>query len=71
MNKEIDFEIYLIISYGNFEIFLFDIKNHKNIYQEEFKFRDVSEKLDFNLLNDFLENNIRSEERRVGKECER
>ena len=58
MNKEIDFEIYLIISYGNFEIFLFDIKNHKNIYQEEFKFRDVSEKLDLNLLNEFLENNI-------------
>ena len=58
MNKEIDFETNLIISYGKFEIFLLDIKNHKNIYQEEFKFRDVSEKLDFNLLNEFLENNI-------------
>ena len=66
MNKEIDFEIYLIISYGNFEIFLFDIKNHKNIYQEEFKFRDVSEKLDFNLLNDFLENNIFKIEKLAG-----
>ena len=54
MNKEIDFETYLIISYGKFEIFLLDIKNHKDIYQEEFKFRDVSEKLDFNLLNEFL-----------------
>ena len=58
MNKEIDFEIYLIISYGKFEIFLFDIKNYKNIYQEEFKFSEASEKIDFNLLNDFLENNI-------------
>jgi len=58
MNKEIDFEIYLIISYGKFEIFLFDIKNYKNIYQEEFKFNDASETLDFDLLNDFLENNI-------------
>jgi len=66
MNKEIDFEIYLIISYGNFEIFLFDIKNHKNIYQEEFKFRDVSAKLDFNLLNDFLENNIFKIEKLAG-----
>ena len=66
MNKEIDFEIYLIISYGNFEIFLFDIKNHKNIYQEEFKFRDVSEKLDFNLLNEFLENNIFKIEKLAG-----
>ena len=37
MNKEIDFETYLIISYGKFEIFLLDIKNHKDIYQEEWK----------------------------------
>ena len=66
MNKEIDFETYLIISYGKFEIFLLDIKNHKNIYQEEFKFRDDSEKLDFNLLNDFLENNIFKIEKLAG-----
>jgi len=66
MNKEIDFETYLIISYGKFEIFLLDIKNHKDIYQEEFKFRDDSEKLDFNLLNDFLENNIFKIEKLAG-----
>ena len=66
MNKEIDFETNLIISYGKFEIFLLDIKNHKNIYQEEFKFRDVSEKLDFNLLNVFLENNIFKIEKLAG-----
>ena len=66
MNKEIDFETYLIISYGKFEIFLLDIKNHKDIYQEEFKLRDVSEKLDFNLLNDFLENNIFKIEKLAG-----
>ena len=58
MNKDIDFETYLIISYGKFEIFLLDIKNYKNIYQAEFKFRDISEKPDFSLLNEFLENNI-------------
>ena len=66
MNKEIDFEIYLIISYGKFEIFLLDIKNHKNIYQEKLKFKDVSEKLDFNLLNKFLENNIFKIEKLAG-----
>ena len=66
MNKEIDFETYLIISYGKFEIFLLDIKNHKNIYQEEFKFKDVSEKLDFNLLDEFLENNIFKIEKLAG-----
>ena len=66
MNKELDFETNLVISYEKFEIFLFDIKNHKNIYQEEFKFKDFSEKLDFNLLNEFLENNIFKIEKLVG-----
>ena len=66
MNKEIDFETYLIISYGKFEIFLLDIKNYKNIYQEEFKFSEASEKIDFNLLNDFLENNIFKIEKLAG-----
>ena len=66
MNKEIDSETYLIISYEKFEIFLLDNKNYKNIYQEEFKFRDVSEILDFNLLNDFLENNIFKIEKLAG-----
>ena len=66
MNKEIDFETYLIISHEKYEIFLLDIKNHKNIYQEEFKFRDVSEKLNFNFLNDFLENNIFKIEKLAG-----
>ncbi len=66
MNKEIDIETYLIISHGKFEIFLLDIKNHKNIYQVEFKFRDDSEKLDFNLLDEFLENNIFKIEKLAG-----
>ena len=66
MNKEIDFETNLIISYRKFEIFLFDIKNHKNIYQEEFKFRDALEKIDFNLLEEFLENNIFKIEKLAG-----
>ena len=66
MNKEIDFETNLIISYGKFEIFLLDIKNYKNIYQEEFEFGDVSEKLYFNFLNDFLENNIFKIEKLAG-----
>ena len=49
MNEEIDFETYLIISYGKFEIFLLNIKNYKNIYHKEFKFESNSEKIDFNL----------------------
>lgn len=66
MNKEIDFETNLIISNGKFEVFLFDIKNRKNIYQEEFKFKNISEELDFNLLNEFLENNIFKIEKLAG-----
>ena len=66
MNKEIDFETYLIISHGKFEIFLFNIKNHKNIYQEEFKLRGALEKIDFNFLNEFLENNIFKIEKLAG-----
>jgi len=66
MNKEIDFETNLIISYGKFEIFLLDINNFKNIYHEEFNFRDVSGELDFNLLNEFLENNIFKIEKLAG-----
>ena len=66
MNKEIDFETNLIISYGKFEIFLLDIKNYNNIYQEEFKFSNTSNKIDFILLNEFLENNIFKIEKLAG-----
>ena len=66
MNKEIDFETYLIISYGKFEIFLLDIKNYQNIHHKEFKFNSNSEKIDFNLLSEFLENNIFKIEKLVG-----
>ena len=66
MNKEIDFETNLIISYGKFEIFLLDIKNYKNIYYEEFKFKADAENINFNLLSEFLENNIFKIEKLAG-----
>tara|TARA_Y100000768_G_scaffold300675_1_gene234458 strand:- start:37 stop:741 length:705 start_codon:yes stop_codon:yes gene_type:complete len=66
MNKEIDFETNLIISYRKFEIFLLDIKNCKNLYQDEFKFVNGLEKIDFDLLSKFLENNIFKIEKLVG-----
>ena len=47
MNEEINFETYLIISYGKFEIFLLDIKNYKNIHHEEFEFKSNSLNIDF------------------------
>ncbi|WP_440656275.1 hypothetical protein [Candidatus Pelagibacter sp. HIMB1509] len=66
MNEEINFETYLIISYGKFEIYLLDIKNYKNIHHEEFKFKSDSEKIEFNLLSEFLENNIFKIEKLAG-----
>ena len=66
MNEEINFETYLIISYEKFEIFLLDIKNYKNIYHEKFNFNSNLEKIDFNLLGTFLENNIFKIEKLVG-----
>ena len=66
MNEEINFETYLIISYGKFEIFLLDIKNYKNIHHEEFEFKSNSEKIDFNILNAFLEKNIFKIEKLAG-----
>ena len=58
MNEEIDFETYLIISYEKFEIYLLDIKNFKNLYKKEFYFQTDLEKINLNLLSEFLEKNI-------------
>ena len=58
MNEVIDFETYLIISHKKFEINLLDIKNFKNLYKKELVYKTESEKIDFNLLNEFLEKNI-------------
>jgi len=58
MNKVIDFETYLIISHKKFEIHLLDIKNFKNLYKKEFSYQTEFEKIDLNVLSEFLEKNI-------------
>ncbi len=58
MIEAIDFETYLIISPEKFEIYLLDIKNFKNLYKKEFEYQTNSEKIDLNLLSEFLEKNI-------------
>ena len=57
MNKEIDFETYLIISDEKLEIYLLDIKNYKNLYKNELGFESDSEKK-FKFFGNFLEENI-------------
>ena len=66
MNEVIDFETYLIISSKKFEIYLLDIKNFKNLYKKEFNYQTELEKIDFNLLSEFLEKNIFKIEKLAG-----
>ena len=66
MNEVIDFETYLIISHEKFEIHLLDIKNLKNLYKEEFNIQSDFEKIDLNLLSEFLDKNIFKIEKVVG-----
>ena len=66
MNEAIDFETYLVISNNKFEIYLLDIKNFKNLYKKEFKYKTDLEKIDLNLLDEFLEKNIFSIEKVAG-----
>ena len=52
MVEEEDFETYLLISKQKFQIFVFDIKNSKNLFNNEIKFENLEN------LKDFLDTNI-------------
>ena len=58
MNDPLNFETYLVISYEKFEIFLLDLHNLKNIYQDEFKLEANMENINSDVLGKFLEKNI-------------
>ena len=58
MTKEFDLDTYLIVTNYKFIICLFDKKNFKNIFIQEFEFKNKSGTLDLNSLSEFLENNI-------------
>ena len=58
MNDVINFETYLVISHKKFEIYLLEIKNFKNLYRQQFTYQTDLEKIDLNLLSEFLEKNI-------------
>lgn len=67
MNKELEFETYLSISPDKFCIYLFDLKNLKNLYVQELIFKENVNFIDLNLLKDFLDNNIFKIEKIAGK----
>ena len=65
MAEEIDFETYLSISKNKFEIFLFDNKILKSLYQNELKLE--SSTIDLEKLSKFLDENIFKIEKFAGK----
>ena len=67
MSDILEFETYLSISPKKFEIYLFDIKNFKNLYKKDFELNHASEIIDFNSLSTFLEDNIFKIEKLIGK----
>ncbi len=67
MSKEQVFENYLSISPNKFGIYLFDKKNHKNLYKKELILNDNSTSLNFYSLEKFLDNNVLEIEKLSGK----
>ena len=65
MVKDIDFETYLSLSKSKFEIFLFDNKNLKNLYQNKLKIEGSI--INLEKLSKFLDDNIFKIEKFYGK----
>ena len=67
MIEEVDFETYLSVSNSKFQIYLFDKKNLKNLYEDELKLENEINFKNLNNLSKFLDNNIFKIEKLVGK----
>ena len=66
MSKDLEFETYLSISPVKLGIYLFDIKNQKNLYKDELI---TNENMNYNrnhLLKNLLDDNIFKIERLIG-----
>lgn len=57
MNENFDFDCFLFIGHNKFSISINQNSNFKEVYKKEIKFEN-SDKLNFDLLNEFLEKNI-------------
>ena len=66
MTEKKDFETYLYLSRNKFEIFLFDKKHIKNLFQESLTFENDFNFLDFKELTKFLDKNIFKIEKLIG-----
>ena len=66
MNEETDFETYLYLSCNKFEIFLFDKKNVKNLFQETMIIKNNFDFIEFSELTQFLDKNVFKIEKLIG-----
>ena len=66
MIKESDFETFLYISKNQYTIFVYDKKDSKNLYKQEFKIDDKINLDDLSYLSKFLDENIYRIEKLVG-----
>ena len=67
MNKENDLQYYLSISPNKFGLYLFDTKSLKNLYKEEITFNRDRDFLNYDLLKEFLDDNVFNIEKLSGK----
>ena len=67
MIEEKDIETYLSISPIAVRIYLFDVKNCKNLYEEELIYKNEEKVINLNILNSFLEENFFKIEKLLGK----
>jgi hypothetical protein len=66
MTEETDFETYLYLSSNKFEIFLYDKKNIKNLFQETQIIRNNFDFIEFLELLEFLDKNVFKIEKLIG-----
>jgi hypothetical protein len=66
MTEETDFETYLYLSSNKFEIFLFDKKNIKNLFQDSLIIKNNFNFIEFTELINFLDINIYKIEKLIG-----
>ncbi len=67
MIEDLELETYLSVSKNKFVIYLFDIKNYKNLYKQELNLENQTDYIDYISLKTFLDNNIYKIEKLIGK----
>ena len=67
MIEELELKTYLFISSYEFRISLYDIKNSKDLYNQNVKIENNGDIIDLNIFKNFLENNIFKIEKLIGK----